>query len=410
MRPVNPVLALCTALGAWAAAALPLLRVAPNRLMSGEPVYWTALVPSWGWLMWLPLMFFLVYPARQAESSPAVSASNTSDSRRAGILLLLTMSLSMAALLWLAGHHATHIADTESTLTRTSLGAGFWSLMALAWLVSLDTIKFVTRSDWLRTTGMLLVALPSMVLIGQGMCSDLSIMKEYANRSDVFWVTVLRHLQIVALATVPSVLIGFPLAWACARFAALGKLVFPVLNLVQTVPSIALFGLFMAPLAWAAVRWPVLGHAGISGIGLAPAVLALVLYGLLPIVRSGLAGLNQVPQAAKTAAQAMGMSSWQIFFRVEVPLALPVWLPGLSATVVQTIGLAAVTALVGAGGLGSLMFDGLFSAANDLVLLGVLPIVLLAVLTDALFKAVAALTSRTPDSPTPVLKLPGEPA
>jgi len=162
-----------------------------------------------------------------------------------------------------------------------------------------------------------------------------------------------------------------------------------VLNIIQTIPSIALFGLFMVPLAWAATRFPGLAEAGIRGVGLAPAVLALVLYSLLPIVRSGLAGLAQVPTAAKTAAQAMGMSAWQIFYRIEVPLALPVVLPGLRTAVVQTIGLAAVTALVGAGGLGALMFDGLFSAANELVLLGVLPIVLMALLADTVFKGLS---------------------
>jgi osmoprotectant transport system permease protein len=122
-------------------------------------------------------------------------------------------------------------------------------------------------------------------------------------------------------------------------------------------------------------------------------VLALLLYSLLPIVRSGLAGLAQVPTAAKTAAQAMGMSAWQIFYRIEVPLALPVLLPGLRTAVVQTIGLAAVTALVGAGGLGALMFDGLFSAANELVLLGVLPIVLMALLADTGFNLLSQWVS-----------------
>lgn len=120
-------------------------------------------------------------------------------------------------------------------------------------------------------------------------------------------------------------------------------------------------------------------------------MLTLLVYSLLPIVRSALAGLQQVPIAATTAARAMGMSAWQIFIRIELPLALPVVLPGLRTAVVQTIGLAALTALVGAGGLGALMFDGLFSAANELVLLGVLPVVAMALVADAAFKGLTAL-------------------
>ena len=179
-----------------------------------------------------------------------------------------------------------------------------------------------------------------------------------------------------------------------SRTQRLRQVLFPILNVIQTLPSIALFGLLMAPLAWLAASYPVSARAGISGVGLAPAMLALILYSLLPIVRSALAGLEQVPVAVTTSARAMGLSAWQLFWHVELPLALPVLLVGLRTAVVQTTGLAAVTALVGAGGLGSIMFDGLFSAANELVMLGVLPIVLLAVLADALFKALAALLEK----------------
>ena len=402
MLPVNPVLALCSTLGAWAAVALPLVRVAPNRLISGAPVYWEALVPASGWLVWLPLILLSFYPSKHSDKRVAASMTNAFGTSVASAALMVVMSLSMVAMLWLAGSHATTIAQTESMLARTSLGAGFWGVTALIWLVSMDTVKTLTRSDVLRMTWLMLVALPSLVLVGTGHCDNLSIMKEYANRSEVFWLATQRHLQIVASAIVPSVLIGLPLAWACAHFAALRKMLFPVLNIIQTIPSIALFGLLMAPLAWAATCWRWLGEAGVSGVGLAPAVIALVLYNLLPIVRSALAGLEQVPADAKTAAKAMGMSGWQIFFKMEVPLALPVWLPGLRTAIVQTIGLAAVTALVGAGGLGTVMFDGLFSAANELVLLGVLPIVLLAMLTDALFKILSAWTEVMPADSMPV--------
>ncbi|NBX22371.1 MAG: ABC transporter permease, partial [Betaproteobacteria bacterium] len=227
-----------------------------------------------------------------------------------------------------------------------------------------------------------------------GAGQDLSIAKEYANHSDVFGPAILRHLQIVLLAIAPAVAIGVPLAWRMSRARGLRETLFPVLNVIQTIPSIALFGLLMAPLAWLAAQAPALGILGISGVGLAPAVLALLLYALLPIVRSALAGLGQVPEATVTAAHAMGMTPRQVLWHVELPLALPVLLIGLRTAVVQTTGLAAVTALVGAGGLGSIMFDGLFSAANELVMLGVIPIVLLAVLADSFFKMLGTLLEK----------------
>lgn len=379
-RRGNPVLALCVSLALVAAWALPFVRVAPNRLLSGEPVFVMDLLQGLGACLVAALLLALAMAAVQAQR------------RATHGLVLAAMAAALAGLWLLAGAHAQHVAHTESSLHRTALGAGFWTLAGLAWLVALDAVARLRLGTLARLAVLTATALPLLaVLAAPGIGQDLSIAQEYTNRSDVFGAAVLRHLQIVLLSIVPAVAMGVPLAWAMVRAPRLRQALFPVLNVIQTIPSIALFGLLMAPLAWAAAQAPVLGQMGISGVGLAPAVLALLLYALLPIVRSTLAGLEQVPVAVTTSARAMGMAPWQVLWQVELPLALPVLLVGLRTAVVQTTGLAAVTALVGAGGLGHIMFDGLFSAANELVMLGVLPIVLLAVLADALFKALAAL-------------------
>lgn len=376
----NPVLALCVALALMATWALPFVRVAPNRLLSGEAVYLVDVLQGSGVWLAATLLLALALAAVQAQR------------RATQVLVVVAMAATLAGLWVLAGAHARHVAHTESSLHRTALGAGFWTLAGLAWLVALDAVARLRLATLARLAVLTTTALPLLAVLGMG--QDLSIAQEYANRSDVFGTAVLRHLQIVLLSILPAVAMGVPLAWAMARTPGLRQALFPVLNVIQTIPSIALFGLLMAPLAWAAAQAPVLGQMGISGVGLAPAVLALLLYALLPIARSTLAGLEQVPVAATTSARAMGMAPWQVLWHVELPLALPVLLVGLRTAVVQTTGLAAVTALVGAGGLGSIMFDGLFSAANELVMLGVLPIVLLAVLADALFKALAALLEK----------------
>ena len=150
----------------------------------------------------------------------------------------------------------------------------------------------------------------------------------------------------------------------------------------------------MAPLALMAAYWPALGALGISGVGMAPAVIALTLYGLLPVVRGTVAGLQQVPATQLNAARALGLTPSQVLRFVAAPLALPVVLGGVRTAAVAAVGLAAITALIGAGGLGSIMFDGLFSNAQDVVLLGVLPIIALGVLLDALFRALTSLAAR----------------
>ena len=379
----NPVLALCMALALGAAWGLPFVRVAPNRLLSGEPVFlWQWLPGTSAWMAAaLALGLGVLCLALVQAHRRAVQASAA-----------LVLSAGLAALWLAAGHHASSVSlasQTDNPLVRTSLGAGFWTLAALAWMAALDAVARLQLKTLPRLLLQSTLFAPLLLSLSAG--QDLSIAKEYANHSDVFGPAILRHLQIVLLAIAPAVAIGVPLAWRMTRAPRLRETLLPVLNVIQTIPSIALFGLLMAPLAWLAAQAPALGRLGISGVGLAPAVLALLLYALLPIVRSALAGLEQVPVATVTAARAMGMTPRQVLWHVELPLALPVLLIGLRTAVVQTTGLAAVTALVGAGGLGSIMFDGLFSAANELVMLGVIPIVLLALLADHFFKALGTL-------------------
>ena len=380
----NPVLALCLALSLWAAWSLPFVRVAPNRLLTGEPVFLFSLLQDTG---------AGVAAALTVVLGVLCLAISQAQRRTTHALVALVLAMSLAALWLLAGHHAHSISLTASPLARTALGAGFWTLAGLCWLAALDATARLQPATLPRLVLQAGLCLPLALVLGAG--PELSIAKEYANHSHVFGPAILRHLQIVLLAVVPAVAIGMPLAWRMRRAPRLRQALFPLLNVIQTIPSIALFGLLMAPLAWAATQLPVLGRIGISGVGLAPAVLALLLYALLPIVRAALAGLEQVPSAAVTAARAMGFTPWQVLWRVELPLALPVLLIGLRTAVVQTTGLAAVTALVGAGGLGSIMFDGLFSAANELVMLGVIPIVLLAMLADTFFKALGTLVKPT---------------
>ena len=377
----NSVLGLYVALALGAANTLPFVRVAPNRLLSGEPVYLWDIFQSQS--NQLVLVLFL------AVFALLFIAIGQAQRRFLQLMVSFAMAASLAGLWLLASQVSSSLSLSDNPLSRTSLGAGFWVMTAISWLVALDAIDRLNISALPRFILQIALCLPLALSLTEG--QNLSLIKEYANHSDVFGPAIWRHLLIVVLAVVPAVFIGVPIAWRMTQSEGVKQALFPILNLIQTIPSIALFGLLMAPLAWLAVQWPTLGKAGISGVGLAPAVLALLLYSLLPIVRSTLAGLEQVPADTINAARAMGMSAWQILCQVELPLALPVLLIGLRTAVVQTTGLAAVCALIGAGGLGQIMFDGLFSAANDLVILGVIPIVLLAMLADSFFKVLGNL-------------------
>jgi osmoprotectant transport system permease protein len=371
--PYNPVSALLLFLGLCAAVGLAFVRVAPNRMVTGEPVF---------------LWDVLQYPAR-ACALVLLSLLLWAVLRPTKALLWLQVaacSTLIALLLGLAGWHANHLAQTGLAYGRTSLGGAFWVLLVVFWLLAQDALQRLQVGLLARIALLCAVLLPVALMLWSGWCDDLSILKEYANRSDVFAAAVARHMQLVVLALVPTLGMGVPLGWWVYKKQAAGQALFPLLNVIQTIPSIALFGLLMAPLALLAGAYPALAAAGISGVGMAPGVIALTLYSLLPVVRGTLAGLQEVPSGVVDAARGLGMSLPQIFKHVEFPLALPVLLSGVRTATIQAVGLASVAALIGAGGLGAIMFEGLFSSAQDLVLLGVVPIVALAVLTDAVFK------------------------
>jgi len=153
----------------------------------------------------------------------------------------------------------------------------------------------------------------------------------------------------------------------------------------------------MAPLGALAARVPAAAALGIRGIGAAPAVVALFLYSLLPIVADTVVGLRRVSHEAVEAALGMGMTDNQVLSRIELPLALPVILTGIRVVLVQNIGMVTIAALIGGGGLGTFVFQGIGQNAIDLVLLGAIPIVVLAfsasVLLDALIEALDRTTS-----------------
>ena len=182
------------------------------------------------------------------------------------------------------------------------------------------------------------------------------------------------HLLLVLLSTAAAVVIGVPLGVALTRRPRLARPVLGLAGVVQTIPSLALFG-FLIPLPF------------IGGIGPRTAIVALILYALLPILRNTYTGIRSVDPAAVEAAEGLGMTRRQRLWWVEVPLSLPVVLGGVRISAVVSIGIATIAAAVGAGGLGVLIYRGIATVDSRLILAGALPAALLAVAADLLLGA-----------------------
>jgi osmoprotectant transport system permease protein len=179
----------------------------------------------------------------------------------------------------------------------------------------------------------------------------------------------MEHLMLVVIATGVAVLIGIPSGILLTRHARLKSPVLALAGVLQTVPSLALFG-FLIPLPF------------IGGIGARTAIVALVLYALLPVIRNTVTGIEGVDKSVRDAALAMGMTGGQILRQVELPLASSVILAGVRVATVISVGVATIAAAIGAGGLGTYIFRGLRMNNNALILAGAVPAALLALTAD----------------------------
>ena len=179
------------------------------------------------------------------------------------------------------------------------------------------------------------------------------------------------HVWLVLIAMLIAIAISVPLGMFVVYHKALRTLALGVASILQTIPSLALFG-FLIPIPF------------IGGIGKRTAIVALVLYALLPILRNTYVGLTSIDPAILESAEAMGMTRGQIMFRVRFPLALSVILAGIRTATVLTIGVATIAAAIGAGGLGSFIFRGVAMVNDALLLAGAIPAALLAILADFL--------------------------
>lgn len=343
-----------------AGLALPLVQFRPNRILPGEGLILHQALPL-GWALTAALAALFV-------AAPRLPL-------RARIVLSLA---GVLALLLALGAAASALTPEGDRMARVSPSAGLW-LAGLA--LSLMLADAIARLDpplrlrWLILGGA--VAGIGAVL-ASGALDQVSVMREYQARQAVFLREARAHLALAFGSLALALAAGLPLGVLLHGRTRMRGPILSVLNILQTIPSLAMFGIMIPVFGWIAATIPGAAQAGVSGIGPFPALVALFLYALLPVVANTLAGLASVPQAALEAAHGLGMTRTQVLAQVMLPLALPVLLAAVRIVLVQSIGLAVIAGLIGGGGFGTFVFQGLNQTAMDLVLLGALPTIALA--------------------------------
>ncbi|MER8458488.1 ABC transporter permease [Mesorhizobium sp. M0923] len=366
------------AISAYAAFAAPFATFRANRIVPGEARSILESLPA----AVGPLLMAIV-----------VAAALIALLKTPLALRLAASVVPLAALALLIGVAGSFLTPAGNTFARISPASGFWLFIFAFTLLLADVLTRLNLSPQARV-GVLVVAAAAIgLLLVSGSWNSLSILKEYFNRADSFWAEGSKHVTLALGSLAAAVIIGLPLGILCHRVEKLRAGVLNVLNIIQTIPSIALFGLLIAPLGWVASHVPGAAALGIRGIGTAPAFVALFLYSLLPVVANTVVGLAGVPRAANDAARGMGMTDRQRLFGVEFPLAFPVILTGIRIVLVQNIGLATIAALIGGGGFGVFVFQGVGQTAMDLVLLGAVPTVALAFAAAIILDAVIEMSA-----------------
>ena len=367
---------LLAAVGLGALVCLPFVIFKSNRIVPGDPRTMLQAVPLW-----------LALACQASLLLAAVTAVAVGSARlrlAAALVAVAILALTLAA----AGNALT---PAGNKVVRIAAGPAFWVLLLCLGLMATDAITRLRPGPGLRVLFLAIFLAVAVMALGSGAFDHLSIMREYLVNAERFVRELRQHVLLAAGSLGAAALVGLPLGVVCYRVPRIRGGILGTLNVIQTIPAIALFGILMAPLGALAAAVPLAAQLGIRGIGAAPAVVALFLYSLLPIVANTVAGLNRVSRQAVEAARGMGMTPWQVLSRIELPLALPVIVTGIRVVLVQNIGMVTVAALIGGGGLGTFVFQGIGQTAIDLVLLGAIPIVVLAfsaaVLLDALVES-----------------------
>jgi osmoprotectant transport system permease protein len=373
--------ALFTLLGGAALALLPVLVFKANRIVPGEPRPLLELLPS-GFALALTAGLVVIAAIALLVRDPK--------------LRLLAALAGIAGISVAIAMAADVLTPPGNRVFRVAPGGGFWIVLVVLGLLATDALTRLKLGPAIRVAALVAFLASALLALGSGVFDDLSIMREYAVNAARFAQEARRHLLLALGSLLAAVVVALPLGVVCHREPRLRSAVLGVLNLVQTIPSIALFGILMAPLAALAIAFPALASLGVSGIGAAPAAIALFLYSLLPIVANTVIGLGRVSPAAVDAARGMGLTDAQVLRQIEFPLALPTILTGIRIVLVQNIGMVTIAALIGGGGFGAFVFQGIGQTAIDLVLLGAIPTVVLAFSAAVVLDALTELTRRVP--------------
>lgn len=294
------------------------------------------------------------------------------------------------ALCTLFAGQAANVVEFESASSRLSMSVGCYAYLICTFLIGSKCAEY-TLGHIKKLIISLVAPLLTFIFILRGELDGISVMVEYFNREAQFKAELINHLNMSFSVVLTSIVIGVPLGRYVYKHKKGGKFLMSLLGTFESVPALALISIMMFPLAFLSNNISILKKWGISGIGAAPVFLALLVYALFQIVNTVYGALNMLDKNYIEAARGMGMTSRQIFTKVELPLILPIIISGIRVSLVSTILGVIIGAYVGFGGLGMFIVQGTAGFAIDIVLLVTIPIMLMIFVFDYTLKSIEDL-------------------
>lgn len=264
---------------------------------------------------------------------------------------------------------------------RFSFGVGFIIALFALYSVLLKCEEYI-KNKWMK----MLVAVFAWILVGamliHGTLDSYSVMQEYIAQKSQFFSNLLAHIQLSFSALMVAVIVGIPVGYFCYKDVRVDKITISGLSIVETMPQLALFAIIRIPFIYLSNTFPLLKENGFGGYGFAPAFTALFLYGLYLVIHNVRAAFHIVDDKLVENAYAMGMTSRNVFWKVQIPSAMPYILNGVRIAMISTIVGASLSSFVGAAGLGVYIVNGVNALAIDLQLLGIIPIFVITIVSD----------------------------
>lgn len=345
-----------------------------NRIVNGEPqTAFQIFGPRWIAILALIIAaaFLLEFFLTKVKNSKAKEGLTVVQIGFLSTLLLLALVL--------IGNEALNFDLKFGKLTRVSPGYSFWAFVFFLFLLAKRKISEL-ESLLAKTVSLFFIFGALLFPLLGGYLNSLSVLKEYENNKAIFQQEFVRHIILSLGSVVTAMIFGIPIGVIAARKKKFSTISFTSLNIIQVIPTLSLIGFLMIPLGYLGERFALAQELGIRGVGWAPAFIVLFLYAIYPITRNTAAAVASISEEYLEAARGIGLNPFNIFFKVELPLAALVISAGIRVALIQAAAGTILAALVGGGGLGIFIFLGLAQTAQDLVFLGLIPIVFLSFL------------------------------